>query len=709
MTRPLAAALAAVLLAALAAAAVRADEGMWTLDAFPRERVAREHGFDVTPDFLERARLASVRLSMGCSGSFVSPDGLVMTNHHCVADCLAQLSTADEDLMAEGFWAPDRDGERVCPALQVDQLVSVTDVTERVRAAAPAEASDAEANEARKAAIAEIENACSEGDAWQCQVVGLYRGGVYHLYRSRKYTDVRLVFASEDSIAYFGGDPDNFNFPRFDLDAGFLRVYEDGKPARTPDFFPWSDAGARDGDLLFLSGHPGSTDRLLTVAELEYQRDVAYPERLLRMSEFRGQLDEYSRRGTEQARTAQDPLLGVENRLKASLGEWRALLSAGLIARKAEEEAALRAKVEADPRLKAAYASAWDEVAAAQQVYRRMHLAFEMIEGGQAFRSDLFWYARSLLRAAAERDKPQAERLAEYRDAALPRLERNLLAAAPVYPEVEELRLRFGLTRLREELGTDHPLVRKVLGQESPGELAHRLVSGSRLADPEARRALWEGGAPAVAASDDPVIAFARAIDADARALRKEYEDRVEAPKRLATEKIARARFEVLGTGVYPDATFSLRMTYGRVVGWEEPDGRPVPPFTTLGGTYERATGRDPYRLPESWLKAREALPADLPFNFVTTHDIIGGNSGSPVLDTRGHVVGLVFDGNLHSLGGRFWFDPTLNRAVVLDARALLESLRTVYRADRLVREIEATRVKAGKGKKPKKVGAGAR
>lgn len=702
MTRPLAAALAAVLLAALAAAPAGADEGMWTLDAFPRERVAREHGFDVTDAFLEHARLASVRLSMGCSGSFVSPGGLVMTNHHCVADCLAQLSTADQDLMAEGFWAPTAADERVCPALQVDQLVSVTDVTERVRAAAPAGARDAEANEARKAEIAEIEEACSEGDAWQCQVVGLYRGGVYHLYRSRKYTDVRLVFASEDSIAYFGGDPDNFNFPRFDLDAGFLRVYEDGKPARTPDYFPWSTSGAQDGDLLFLSGHPGSTDRLLTVAELEYQRDVAYPERLLRMSEFRGQLDEYSRRGAEQARTAQDPRLGVENALKASLGEWRSLLAPGLIALKAEEEAALRAKVEADPRLKAAYASAWDEVASAQQTYQRMHLAYEMIEGGQAFRSDLFWYARTLLRAAEERAMPQAERLVEYHDASLPRLERVLLAAAPVYPEVEELRLRFGLTRLREELGTDHPMVRMVLGKESPGELAHRLVSGSRLADPEVRRALWEGGAAAVAASDDPLLAFARAIDADARALRKAYEDQVEAPKRLATEKIARARFEVYGTGVYPDATFSLRMTYGRVEGWREPDGRPISPFTTLGGTFDRATGRDPYRLPESWLQAKDALPADLPFNFVTTHDIIGGNSGSPVIDTQGQVVGLVFDGNLHSLGGRFWFDPSVNRAVVLDARALLESVRTVYRADRLAKEIEGGAKAAGKKKKGK-------
>jgi hypothetical protein len=680
----------AVLAALLAVApvAASADEGMWTIDHFPVAQVAKAYGFTATPAFLDHVRASSVRLP-GCSGSFVSAAGLIMTNHHCARGCVQALSDPQHNFVADGYDAKTLQDERICPGFQIVSLLGITHVTKQVTAAT-AGAAGAAYNAKQRAAFASIESACASGDPQiQCQVVPLYHGGLYDLYRYKKYTDVRLVFAPEETIAFFGGDPDNFTFPRYDLDCAFLRAYENGKPAASPDYFRWSPAGTKDGELVFVPGNPGSTSRLLTLSELETVRDETLPRSIRAQSELRGLLTQFSSESPEHARIARNMLFGVENGLKGNWGREEQLLDPAFTARKAAAERAERAAIERSPALRAKYAGAWNAIAEAERRARDLSLPYSWRET-QGAPGAYLGTARTLVRAAADRAKPNAQRLREYQDAALPQLAARLAAPVPVYPDLERVVLAHDLTKMREWLGADDPYVRALLGNDAPQAVADRIVSGSKLGDPAVRKALYDGGAAAVAASTDPAIVLMRSVDGQSRAIRKQYEDEVEAPLRVNDEKVAQADFALHGLATYPDATFTLRVTYGAVRGYPE-NGTTIAPYTTIAGAYVHATGSDPYALPKSWLDARNTVKSDTPLDFVLTADIIGGNSGSPVIDAQGRVVGLVFDGNIESLGGAYLYDVRQNRAVAVDSRGLLEALRTVYHADRVAAELAST------------------
>jgi hypothetical protein len=666
-----------------------AEEGMWTYDAFPSAAVKARHGFEPSREWLDHVRLSSVRLAGGCSASFVSPDGLVMTNHHCIRSCVEDLSSPKRDYLATGFSAKEPQDELRCPKVEANQLVEMTDVTARLQGATQG-LSGAAFNTALKAEMSKLEGECATGPELRCDVVTLFNGGKYHLYKYRRFQDVRLAFAPEFSMAAFGGDPDNFNFPRFGFDAAFIRVWDaNGQPLKTDHFLSWAKEGAKEGDLVFVSGHPGGTERQSTVAELEFQRDVALPYTLLHLSELRGLLREYASATPERWRTTRAKLRSVENGLKALRGRHQALAEPSLLADKRKAEAELRAKVEADPKLKATTAGAWDAIARALDTYRPLLAEYKLEEGGDGFPSELFSLARQLVRAADELPKPNAERLREYTDGQLPALRQGLLREAPITPELEAVALTFGFNKLRETLGADDPFVREVLGREAPADLARALVKGTKLFDVKERQRLLEGGKAAVEASKDPMILLARRVDARAREVRKRYEDSVESVLKKNGELLARARLAVHGTTGYPDATFTLRLSYGVVKGWEE-KGRTVAPLTTFAGAYARHTGKEPFRLPDSWLKAQDQVPGETPFNMATTHDIIGGNSGSPMVDREGRVVGLIFDGNLHSLGGRYAYVPETHRAVAVHGEGLLRALEHIYGAHRLVKELRA-------------------
>jgi hypothetical protein len=679
----------ALLLALLMpASGALAAEGMYTLDHLPRAELKKKYGFAPDQAWADKVMRASVRLAGGCSGSFVSKDGLVMTNHHCANQCIQQLSTAKKDYIRDGFLAKTRGDEAACPEVEINRLEQITDVTARMKAATKGKSGKA-FSDAEKAEKSRIEAECVGQDsaATRCDVVELYHGGLFDLYKYHRFQDVRLVFAPEKDIAFFGGDPDNFNFPRYDLDLSLLRAYENGKPAQVAEYFPFSKDGAQDGELTMVTGHPGSTERQLTLAQLERLRDVDMPMRLFRLAEMRGMLNQYATAGGEPARVSQDHLFSVENSFKAIYGEFQALLDPAVMKDKAGEERALRAYAKAHPKLGAA--DAWDAIANAQGVYRNIQLRWRMLEAPRAFWSTHFDIARMLVRGAEERGKPNAERLREYTESKLPSMTQDLFSAAPIYPDYEKVKLAWSLTKMREWLGADDPTVKAVLGSESPEHLAARLVDRTKLSDVGLRKKLWEGGREAIDKSTDPFIELARKVDAEARALRKRYEEEIEAVEKQGAEKIARVRFAKEGTNVYPDATFTLRLSYGEVKGWKEGE-RTVEPFTTFEGAYARHTGSWPFALPESWLDAKSRVKPAQRFNFVTTNDIIGGNSGSPLINRDAEVVGLVFDGNIHSLGGAFWFDERLNRCVAVHSGAIIEALRNIYNAGALADEMTA-------------------
>jgi hypothetical protein len=661
---------------------------MWTFDNFPAKAVGAKYGFTPSADWLTHVRLSSLRVAGGCSASFISPQGLVMTNHHCVVECLEQISTHDENFAEIGYSAKTSAEERKCPAFELDQLVEIRDVTKEVQGAMAGKAGN-EANKALHAKEAELQQSCGSDTSIRCDVVSLYHGGIYNLYRYKRYNDVRLVFAPEFSVAQFGGDPDNFNFPRFDFDLGLLRAYEGDKPAATKDYLHWSTNGSKDGDLVFVSGNPGGTSRELTVSQLAFERDLLFPDRIPEISERRGELEGFMGRGPEQAREAGDDLFFLENAFKVFFGRQQALLDPQFFGSKMQEEQKLRAATAADPKL-AADVSAWGEIERIQHV--RSQLFVRSAELGGLARSTLLGSALTLVQAAAERTKPNCERLPQYTDQALVGVQQRLAAPMPAYPDLEELDLAFLFTVIRRNLGTDDAFVRKMLGKESPEQLAQRLVSGTHLGDPKVREELYNGGQSAIAASTDSMIRFAALINDDLLAVRKDYEARVDAPTRAAAKRIADARFAIYGTSVDPDATFTLRLSYGTVKGFEDAEGKFVQPYTSIQGLYERATGAPPYDLPESWLKAKESVNPTTPMNLCTTNDIIGGNSGSPLIDKNANVVGLIFDGNIFSLGGDYGYDAAKNRAVAVDSRSLLEGMRKVYHLDRIVEEIEAAK-----------------
>ena len=663
-----------------------ADEGMWTYDNFPTAKMQAKYGWAPDAAWLQHAQLSSIRLTSGCSASLVSPNGLVMTNHHCARECASDLADAKHDYIANGYIAASESDEKKCPALEANQLVAISDVTKQMDAATNGK-SDRAFHEAERAAKAQIESACGTAADVRCQVVTLYQGGVYDLYKFKRFQDVRLVFVPEESIAFFGGDPDNFTFPRFDLDTAFVRIYDNGKPLHTDNYLKFSTKGVKQGDIAFTSGDPGSTERDDTLAELELQRDYAQPYILILYSELRGVLNEFSTKGPEQARTARTLMFGVENSLKAIKGRQLSLISGSIIANKARTEGAFRKRVAADPKLAATTGGAWDAVAAAVDHQRSIFVRNSMIERMPQRLSALISHAVALNRYAAESGKPDGQRLEEYSDANFPALRAEIESPAPVHPELEKTVIAWWLTKLREYLGTSDPDVRTLLGKRSPDEIAASLVDGTKLGDPALRTQLLKDGAAAINAYHDPLMDFARMIDVPARAVRADNENTVRAVITKNTALIAKARFALEGKGTYPDATFTLRLSYGAVDGWKE-NGRTIAPTTNLAGAFAHATGRDPFKLPDSWLKAEKSINPDAQLNFTTTNDIIGGNSGSPVIGRKGDVIGLIFDGNLQSLGGDFGYDGSDNRAVAVDVTGISEVLRNVYHADRIVKEL---------------------
>jgi len=667
--------------------ALESDEGMWLLNDFPSKRLERLHGFAPSQEWLEHVQLASLRIAGGCSGSFVSARGLVLTNHHCVSQCIQQLSNGKRDLMKSGFYASTAKQELACPDMEIDQLLTIDDVTERLEHATAGRTGGA-FHEALEGQKSRIEAECATSDELRCDVVSLYHGGRYHLYKYRRFQDIRLVFAPEMAAAYFGGYPDNFMFPRSDLDVAFLRVYDGQVPLTSSEYFRWAaSAPTSAGELTFVPGHPWHTSRELTVAQLEVLRDQALPTRLLDLAQARGMLTQYRRAGPEQERHASHLLFSVENSLKALSGRVAALRDPKVFGAKVAEEQELRARVERSPTLQALTAGAWESIESAEREFNSFRIEYRMLEQAQGFWSELFEHARRLVRIAAETTKPNTERLREYSESQRPSFTRRVLSPSIIHEELDILTLTHSLTKLRETLGVDHQAVIHVLGKQTPGEVATRVVRGTQLKDVAFRSRLLAGGQAALDTSRDPMIALARVVEPVAREVRKRYEERVEAIVAKSAGSIARARFAVYGTSTYPDATATLRLSFGRILGYED-RGRQVAPFATFARAFERATGKEPFALPQSWLTAEPRLDRSMPLNFCTTNDIIGGNSGSPVIDRSARVIGVIFDGNIHSLGGDYVYEPDTNRAVAVHGSAILHALDRIYGARRVLDEL---------------------
>ncbi|PYS47124.1 MAG: hypothetical protein DMG13_28680 [Acidobacteria bacterium] len=664
-----------------------ADEGMWTFDNPPLKQLGDRYGFTPSQQWLDHIRLSSIRFNDGGSGSFVSPNGLAITNHHVAFGQLQKVSTAQKDYVREGFYARTQAEELKCPDLELNVLVSMENVTLRVQGAVKQGMTEKQALDARKAERARIEKESLTATGFRSDVVALYAGGEYWLYRYKKYTDVRLVFAPEQQTAFFGGDPDNFTYPRYDLDFALLRAYENGRPASTKEYLRWNAKGAADGELVFVSGHPGGTARGLTVAQMETQRDLIYPERLARYKRQLQAVRAYARRGAEQARQAADMIFGLENTIKAFTGEYTGM-DERLFDKKTKEEAGLRAKVASNPEWRRDYGAAWDAIAEATKKQREL---FKVQQYRSMSRdSELAGLARQIVVYVTEMKKPDPERLDGYHDSQQDELKFYLFSPAPIYADFEEALFAQSLQDSLDQLGPNDPFVMAILGGRKPAEAAAQAVRGTKLQDPSFRKALVEGGEAAVAASTDPMIVLARKAEPYFRDLRKAYEDSVESVLTSAGEKIAKARFAIFGKSVYPDATFTLRLTYGTVQGYPM-NGTKAPPKTTFYGLYDRAASFDfkpPFNLMPRFIERKDRIDLSTPLDFVASLDIIGGNSGSPVINRNGEFVGIIFDGNIESLTGNFEYIEETNRAVAVHSAAILEALRKVYDAGPLADEL---------------------
>jgi hypothetical protein len=676
---------AALLLAA--APAIHAEEGMWTFDNPPMKQLAAKYNFHPSQQWLDHLRLSSVRLNDGGSGSFVSPDGLLLTNHHVARGQLQKNSTAEHDYLRDGFYAATPDAEMKSADLEVNVLVGMRDVTAQVQGAAKGIRDDAKALKSRDAEIAAIEKLSREKTGLRSDVVSFYQGGEYWLYTYKAYTDVRLVFAPEQQAAFFGGDPDNFTYPRYDLDMALFRVYDNGKPLRTDNYLKWSAKGAAPGELIFISGHPGSTERADTMAQLLMERDVREPAVTEYLQRRINTAQAFAKLGPEQARLVGSTIFGLQNSLKVYLGRRDALADPAILAKKQADENDFRSKVDANKEWKKEYDKAWDEIAKAEEKVK------PEIQSQLSRRADsrLFTLALQIVQYVAEVKKPDGDRLAQFHDAGLDTLKFQLLSPAPIYPSTEKLFLAAALKLDQEKLGQSDAFAQAILQGGEVDATVNALVDGTKLADPAFRKALLDGGEAAVAASTDPMIAAARRADPVLRAANRHIRDTVTSVLIPAGEKLGKARFLVYGKDAYPDATFTLRLSYGTVDGFPY-NGTIAPPFTTFYGLYDRAasfSNLPPFNLTPKEAAGRDKLDLATPLDFVSTGDIIGGNSGSPVVNREGELVGLIFDGNIESLAGDFVYDGAKNRAVAVHSAGMIEGLRKLYGADALANELE--------------------
>ncbi|MFN2499537.1 MAG: S46 family peptidase [Pyrinomonadaceae bacterium] len=665
------------------------DEGMWTFNNVPKVDIKQKYGFDVTDEWLRKVQLASVRFPNG-SGSFVSPNGLALTNYHIVEKAIGDASTAEKNYAKEGFVAHKQSEELKAPDLFVDVTLSIEDVTERVNSAFKRDMSAADANAARGATIRAIETESTQATGFRSDVVTLYQGGIYNLYRYKRYDDVRIVFVPEFQAAFFGGDPDNFNFPRFNIDMALVRVYENGQPLKVENYFKWSKKGVRDGELVFVTGHPGSTSRLNTVGHLESLRENSIPLLLRAFQSRQAALKAYMAQGEEQNRRAENELNSVENFIKVFKGQIEGLSDPKVMAKKRKAEQALRNAIAADPKKQQEYGSVWEAIGKGRKDLGSYERDRRFLDLNAGFYTTLWGYARTLVRLAEENEKPNADRLLEYSDARRAGLEAALYSTTPIYEDLEKVKLASSLALQQKEYGPNSDLAKKVLKGKTPEARAAELIDGTKLKDIAYRRQLATGGKKALEDSNDPMIELAQSVDKEARAVRKRYEEEVVAVERANYAKIARALFEQQGTKLYPDATFTLRLSYGAVKGYRE-NGKWVPPFTTLGGLYARSNQFHhvfPYNLPPRWNAKRKFVNLRTPFNFVSTNDITGGNSGSPTINKNRELVGLIFDGNIQSIVGDFEYDESINRSISVDSRGMLEILRKIFGAHEVAAEL---------------------
>ncbi|MGE0132069.1 MAG: S46 family peptidase [Blastocatellales bacterium] len=671
-----------------------ADEGMWTFDNPPLKRWKEKYGFEPSREWLDHVRLSTVRLSEGAgggTGSFVSADGLVFTNQHVGAGQVAKLSTGGRDLVKEGFYARTREEELKCPDLEVNVMVSYEDVTKRVQGVVKPGASDKDAAAQRKAEMAAIEKEETAKTGLKCDVVTLYSGGEYWLYRFKRYTDVRLVFSPEEQIAYFGGDYDNFTFPRYDLDITFFRVYENNLPARIEHYLKWAAKDVGEGELVIVPGFPGSTARLLTTAQIRYHRDVGIPLQMQVWTSRSGALQAYAKLGAEQRRQASQAIRGLENSIKRLVGQQAGLENPRIFKKKEDEDTALRKAVASKPEWQREYGDAWSQV---EKAYAALPAMARRIAFSNLTASRLGTIASNLVRYAEEVRKPNDQRYEEFRDNRLEALKRSLLSPAPIYPEMEEVILAAWLEEGWKTLGKDDPFIRAVIGSSTPAEVARRVVSGTKLNDLAFRKALFEGGADAISKSNDPLVELARKVEPVIRELRAWNEEKIQNVETSAGAKIAEARFAVYGKTVYPDANFNLRIQYGTVAGYEE-DTTLVPFKTTFYGLFDRANSfneKPPYNLPSRWKDASAKLDLSTPLNFVYSADTIGGNSGSPVINRNAEVVGINFDSNIQKLPNRYLYidESEGARAIGVHAAAIVEALQKLYGAGKLVEEVRS-------------------
>jgi hypothetical protein len=660
---------------------------MWTFDNPPLKALAEKYNFHPTQEWLDHLRLSSVRLNDGGSGSFVSPNGLLLTNHHVARVQLQKNSTAEHDYLRDGFYAATQDQEMKTPDLEVNVLVGMQDVTTRVQGAAKGIADDAAALKARDAEIATIEKESKDKTSLRSDVVTLYNGGEYWLYQYKAYTDVRLVFAPEEQAAFFGGDPDNFTYPRYDLDMALYRVYENGKPLDTENYLKWNPKGAAPGDLVFVSGHPGSTSREDTVAELMMEREIRGPAIVEYLQRRIDAAQEFGKQSADNKEKVESTIFFLQNSLKVYVGRQEALSDKAILAKKQAEEDDLRAKVKADPELEKEYGDAWDEIAKAVDL-AKPEFKKQLFRRGD---SQLFTLAMEIVQYVAEVKKPDGERLPQYHEAGLDSLRYQMMSPAPVYLAVEKMFMKNALNLVKEQLGADDAYLQAIVQGGDIDKTVDALVDGTKLADPAFRKSLLDGGEAAIAASNDPMIAAARRADPVWRANYVYMRDKVSSVFDAGGEKLGKARFAVYGKNAYPDATFTLRLSYGTVDGFPY-NGTIAPPFTTFYGLYDRAASfsdKAPWNLTPKEEAARDKLDLAKPVEFVTTNDIIGGNSGSPVVDRDGELVGLIFDGNIESLAGDFVYDGTKNRGVAVHSAGMLEALRKIYGVGALADELE--------------------